>query len=586
MATMNTAISTHRRADIQGLRAVAVLSVLVYHLDASWLPGGFVGVDIFFVISGFLITQVLLRSVDENGRPQLLRFWGSRAKRLLPNAAFVLVAALIGSYFLLPAYRLQSVAQDVQAAATLLANLHFEQRAVDYFHLGDPPSPVLHFWSLAVEEQFYLVFPFIVAASAWLVGRGRVRRVVAVTSLGIIVLSFAASLAVLAENQPKAFYQPQYRAWQLAVGALIACTYDQRNRLPCAVCSGLVWAGAAGLAASLIIISEESPYPGIWALLPTICTGALLTALEGAQDHPVAKLLGTWPAVKVGDLSYSLYLWHWPVIVFSAAHFDQTALTNFGNVCLSFLLAYLAFVAIERPIHQSNLGQLRSGRTVAAAAAYVLVVWSGAAAFSLASMRVASGVEDKIVAATNDLGVNYAVGCHLDFNTIMQPNCIFGAADSGRRVVLFGDSHAAQWFSALEEAARETGWRLETRTKTSCPPIDVTVWYRPTRSTYDECIAWRRAVLDNLISAPPDAIVVASSSRYDGWIFDPVRAAPAGLLQAQKLWADGAAAIIRELAATGASIIWIRDTPEMYTTYKDCLSTEAWERCGRPRTAA
>lgn len=159
MALMSSPTSNYRRADIQGLRAFAVLAVLVYHLDNSWLPGGFVGVDIFFVLSGFLITQVLLRDVVEHGRPQFPKFWANRAKRLLPNAGLALVAVLVASYFLLPGYRLQAIAQDVQAAATFLANFHFEQRSVDYFHLGDPPSPVLHFWSLAVEEQFYLLFP-------------------------------------------------------------------------------------------------------------------------------------------------------------------------------------------------------------------------------------------------------------------------------------------------------------------------------------------------------------------------------------------------------------------------------------------
>lgn len=583
---MSISSSSHRRPDIQGLRAVAVLAVLVYHLDKSWLPGGFVGVDIFFVISGLLITQVLLRSVAEHGRPQLLKFWVRRAKRLLPNGALVLLAALVGSYFLLPAYRLQGVAQDVQAAATFLANFHFEQRAVDYFHLGDPPSPVLHFWSLAVEEQFYLLFPFLVAATAWGLGSGRIKGAMAVAALAIIVFSFAASLLVLADSQPKAFYQPQYRAWQLAVGSLIACIYDQRLRLPRVVAQSLVWAGSMGIGASLVLIGDDVIYPGGWALLPTISTGALLFALDRASDHPVTKLLGSWPAVKIGDLSYSLYLWHWPVIVFSAAHFAPSTMTNIGNAGLSLLLAYLAFVAFERPIHHAKISRGHFGIPFIAAVTCVLIVWSSAAAFSLIPSRTPPEIRDKIIAATNDLGENYAVGCHLDFDVTVQPACIFGSVESARRVVLFGDSHAAQWFTPLESAASQSGWRLETRTKTSCPPIDVTIWYRPTKSTYDACNVWRQAVLNDLIANPPEVIVVASSSRYNDWIFDPEKSWPADLATAKDLWMNGASTVIHELEATGGSIIWVQDTPKMYTAYKDCLSTEAWDRCGRPRAAA
>lgn len=578
--------SEPRRADLQGLRAVAVLAVIAYHFGIPGASGGFVGVDIFFVLSGFLITRLLMREIDTHGRIRLLTFWANRVKRLLPNGLLVVLSTVLASLLLLPAYRLPGISGDALSAAAFFANFRFAARTVDYFHLDDPPSPLLHYWSLAVEEQFYVALPLLVTATILLV-RARLRTSVLVLLGTIVIGSLAAALLTVEHNQPKAFFHPEYRAWQLALGGMTGLVFERRLLLPPRFRAALSVLGAIAIALSITLLHDGLQYPGIWGLAPTAGTAALIYGLDAPHRSRTAfRILTLPPVVAIGDMSYSLYLWHWPVVVFL-----QALLPEFGAAAillallLTALLASAAYFLVERPIHRLRLPALDPGRIVAAGAAATSFVVAAAFGANALSGRSNPNITRLIAEADADLGPNYANGCHRDFKDVDQSDCRFGRI-GGPRVVLFGDSHAAQWFTALARAATDSGWELNAWTKTSCPSVDVTIWHAPGRAVYRACDEWRDQRLRELLERPPALVIVTNSSRYQGWIFDRTEDRLADRTSTATLWQQGSQRTIETLLSRGIPVVELQDTPRMYRGYRDCLSSGRWADCGRPRTDA
>lgn len=578
--------SDTRRGDLQGLRAVAVLAVIAYHFGIPGAPGGFVGVDIFFVLSGFFITRLLVRDVEAHGRVRLVRFWANRAKRLLPNGLLTILCVLVASVVLLPSYRLPGISEDAVSAAAFFANFHFEDRAVDYFHLDDPPSPLLHYWSLAVEEQFYLALPLLIGCAALLLRFRRLEaRTVVLVLLGLAAAaSLAASLVAIERSQPEAFFFPHYRAWQLSLGGMAGLLFDRREAVPRAIRAGGAAAGTLAIAASIALLGDDMTYPGVRALAPTVGTVALVFGVDAGRF--LAYALSRPLLVHIGDMSYSLYLWHWPVAVFLAALSPGPGAGGIGaGFALTALLAWGAWRYVERPIHHMPLSTLRPPRLlVAGAGGVALVVCASIGAGSLQG-RSDPRITALIVEATADLGANYKNGCHLGLDPVDQPECRFGQP-GGRRVVLFGDSHAAQWFTPVAQAGEEAGWQVEAWTKTSCPTADVAMWYPRTRSVYEQCDLWRKARLRDLVENPPDLVILGNFANYYGWIFDDLRGRSADRPTSERLWRDGMRRTGEALVAAGIAVVELRDTPRMYASYKDCLSAGRWQDCGRQRRDA
>ena len=310
-------VETHeRRNDIEGLRAVAVLLVLLFHADLFGVTGGFVGVDVFFVISGFLITGLLLRERRSSGTISLRDFYARRVRRLLPASALVLVVTLFGSVLLAPPLLVPQIAHDVTAAALYVSNMSFAAQATDYFAAGSAPSPVLHFWTLGVEEQYYLLWPALIL----LITRGAdrpVRRVaLAVVAIFAASLAFAVWLAGI--SLPWAFFSLPSRAWELALGGMLAVFEPQLARIRPSWMAGAGWAGLAMIAAAGLLVTGASAFPGVASLPPTI--GAALVIVGGTVPHrrSPARLLGSPVPRFIGRVSYSVYLWHWPLLVLPA----------------------------------------------------------------------------------------------------------------------------------------------------------------------------------------------------------------------------------------------------------------------------
>lgn len=348
------------RPEIEGMRALAIGLVLVFHAGVPFLPGGFIGVDVFFVISGFLITGLLIREIESTGRISLTAFWGRRAKRLLPASILVVIFTAIGTYLVVPNTSWRSIGSDLVATAVYLVNWRFAAEAVDYNAEGAGVSPVLHFWSLAVEEQYYIVWPLLLALMAAVVlsrvSRAKARTVIGAALAVIVVPSFAWSLLYTAQNPEGAYFITTTRLWELGIGAAVAVGSQQWSRLPGWIAAVLGWLGVAAVIAAGFTLSETMAWPGHLALIPVLGTAAMLVATTGRRPGGggVAGFLSFRPFVWVGGLSYSWYLWHWPLLVLAKAQFGELRLRHALLVTLvAGVFAWLSLHLVENPIRRA-----------------------------------------------------------------------------------------------------------------------------------------------------------------------------------------------------------------------------------------
>jgi peptidoglycan/LPS O-acetylase OafA/YrhL len=575
------------RPDIEGLRALAVLLVVAGHIGVPGLGGGYVGVDVFFVISGFLITSLLLREAEETGRISVARFYRRRAVRLLPVAAVVLVTTLIAARFLLPVVRLGEYCRDALSAAGYYANLRFAAVGTDYLSADRPPSPFQHFWSLAVEEQFYLVWPLLILAGAYLWRRRRPLVVI----LGVLVAgSFALSVFETARSAPWAYFGPHTRAWELGAGALLALAASRLRRVPAV----LGWAGLAAILAAAITYDDATAYPGWHAAVPVAGALALIAA---AGRGGVGKLLGVRPMQTIGRLSYGWYLWHWPVLTLvPVSSVPLRALLAVGALGL----AWLTHRFVESPTrHRSALrkrglivGASLSGAVAAVAVTLALLPHAVPAGARQADLRATlaaapdpeaalsqaieasrrmgplpKNLAPPLTRAARDRPKVWTDGCHADVPVTAAPaGCYYGDPAGTRTVVLFGDSHAAQWFPALEQLAVQRHWKLVELTKSSCSAADLPLWHDTLKREYTECEAFHRSAVARIASLHPSLVVVGSSFNYRP-------AQPSGDVAAQ--WRAAWDRTFAALRSTGAKVAAIADTPYMGGSVPECLAKPA-----------
>jgi peptidoglycan/LPS O-acetylase OafA/YrhL len=626
------------RPELEGLRAVAVGLVLAYHAGIPKFHGGYVGVDVFFVLSGFLITGLIVRELRATGRIDLPAFYARRARRLLPAAAVALAGTLVLSVVLLPPLRLPDVAGDAAAASLYVSNLRFAFQATDYLASDLAPSPLLHFWSLGVEEQFYLFWPALLLVAATIGGglmrplarggdAGLTRRIGTVVVV-VAIASFLGSLVLTTVAQPWAFFSLPTRAWELALGAALALAATRLDRMPTRVGGVLIAAGLGLVLAAGLFLEQSTPFPGTAALLPTV--GAALVIAGGSAGFSTipARLLALAPMRFLGRISYSLYLWHWPILVLPAAAIDGT-LPLWARLALAGLAIVIAAASqrwVEEPIRLGRFVGRRVGRTLAlAVTTSVLVallaagVGSAATASlppsvaqvpddpnalpvdpfgdgtpsptsSLASPSPSSGdpapaatpiarartlaeavppdLTPSLASVRNDAPIIYGNGCHVDQPSIEPKLCVFGDSASASTVVLFGDSHAAQWFPALDRLARVEGWKLVTFTKSACTPADVTVWNPTFERAYTECDAWREQVYARLAELRPTVVLMAMSRGYtliDGASTPTVAERP-------DLWDAGIASALARLATVASHVVLMGDTPRSRADPAACLS--------------
>ena len=597
---------TGKRPDIQGLRAVAVLSVMVFHLYPGALPGGFVGVDVFFVISGYLITGHLARADRENGRVRLGAFWARRARRLLPAAALVLAVTWALAQVALPASRLPDTANQIRSSALYFENWTLAHDAVSYLASTNAPSPVQHYWSLSVEEQFYLVWPLLFLL-AWVVTRHRPswrRPVLAGLLLAVVGASLWFSVHETATDPSAAYFVTTTRMWELGLGGLLAL-------LPVRVAHALGsrrWPGVLGLAliaVSLGVINENSAFPGSIALLPTVGAGLVLVSGWRAGRRGPAALLSTRPMVGIGDISYSVYLWHWPLIVLWSSWVGGTALSARAAVAIGLLslgLAWLTKRYVEDPIRLAPR-IVRSDRRSLATAATVLVpvlvvtLTAPSAAVSATldgnhpGAAVLAGtaappppepVTPSVVAAPDD-----AAGfepCEVVNDDSRSIHCRLGdTTDPRLTVAVVGDSVVGQWQAALNDIAKQHHWLLITDYRASCDWSTTMTAVLNKSIPYTACHDWGvNAAHDLLTNIHPDVIITSGRPMFG----TPSHPTPDAT--SYHAIAEGMADYWRQMIAAGTSVVALAATPEMGHNVPDCLSSArgSTAACSVPRSDA
>ena len=541
------------RPEIEGLRAVAIGLVLLFHAGVPVLTGGFVGVDVFFVISGFLITSHILREIERSGRLRLFSFWGRRMKRLLPAALTVFIATAIAVWAIAPVTSWRSAGADIAAASLYVVNWRFAEQAVDYNAEGAGVSPVLHFWSLAVEEQFYLVWPVMLGFAAWVVLRGRpgrARRVVSVLLACVCVPSLVWSLVYTGANPDGAFFVTTTRLWELGAGAAVAVGADLWPRIGGALAAVLGWGGGVAIVVAALAFDEATPWPGAAALLPVLGTAAVIVATTGRDPSwpNAGRLLTPGPLVWVGGLSYSWYLWHWPVLVLAEAQWGDLRLrVKLLLVLCSGVLAWASLRLIENPVRRSRRLASDAGKMISfgvnlsllglvAGLVLVLAVPSagapgaqagaerpGARALEVgtdgrvADYQPSEALGDAVplpADATTDLPQAQRDGCVVQNGETEVVVCEYGDPEGDLEVALVGDSKALQWQPAIGRIGEQRGWRVTTYLKSACAFAEPAYELRGVQRT--ECAAWNRGALEQLTRARPNVVVTSGRHVFGG----------------------------------------------------------------------
>jgi len=621
---------TKFRPDIEGLRAVAVLAVVLFHAEVPGIGGGFVGVDVFFVISGFLITGLLWRDVGTRGTVRLRDFYGARARRLLPAAAAVGIATMIASSLLLPPLQVPTVLRDGIASALYVSNLSSIAQNVDYFADLSTPSPFLHYWSLGVEEQFYLVWPALILATAWLIRRVRRRTRTQATNSQrpylmvlavIVVVSFALSLFLTYLVPAAAFFSLPTRAWQLGLGGLVALTAGRWSRLAPRTAAITGWTGLALIVLSCTWLSATTPYPGTAALLPTLGAVLVIGAGCATPTHGCGGVLAVPPMQAIGRISYSWYLWHWPVLIFAPALVGHSLelVARVTAALLSALLAWLTLRYLENPLRFATkirnsswrslaLGGAATAVAVCAGVALLKVVPipighgapatpvtitaaptaadSGLAAYDNAVRQTFAEVQSAVAASANlkavpsnltppltDAPVDPEAmlfnGCLRSDKEAGQPECAFGDSASKTTLALVGDSHAAMWNPAFLHIATQRHWRLEIMAKMGCPLLDVPMANHLGRlvERFRHCEKWRGEIVARLQAERPTLIVVSVSRVYGSsgsWQL--------GFSPYDPAWLDSLTRLVQQLRKTGAQVLVLGPVPSPQSAVPICLS--------------
>ena len=556
------------RRDIEGLRGIAVLIVVAFHTGVPGFSGGFIGVDVFFVLSGYLITGLLVAEVDSTSRLSLLQFYARRVKRLLPAAALALLVTLcIGAVILSP-NELIFTGRAGKATALYLTNVFFAVNAADYFAPDVETNPLLHTWTLALEEQFYLAWPLLImlALQWW-----RSRRALWVILAGLTVTSLLSSIWFTAAGGTFAFYGLPTRAWEFGIGGMAALVPRGALRLPTRAIHAIGWLGLTAIGVSAHFISGEIGFPGWIAAVPVLGTAAALIAGAEAARGP-AVLLGAAPLQFVGSLSYSWYLWHWPFLVFSAALIpDISVLGRMAAAGASLAVAWGSHCVVENPIRFSPYLSGRPGLSLALGAVLSLSSLGVAIASVQLGVRLAEAPEMRMIAAAaDDVATIERQRCVASEESSDVKACTFGnSAPGAPRLVLFGDSHALQWFNPVHSMVRAHGWALTTMIKSACPTADVDVGPRAYLQNFSTaCHAWRSAALRQIVALRPAAVVIGNASIYLG----RPNKRPSRFDVTAAEWQEGTRRTLEVFAAAEILVIMIRDNPLPHGNVPTCLA--------------
>ena len=547
-----------RLPQIQGLRALAVVLVLLYH--AKFLPGGYIGVDIFYVISGYLITSLLLRECEKTDGISFARFYLRRIKRLLPASSLVLIITALVSWWVYPSILRADLGRDIAAASLYISNYFFALWQMDYQNLDAIPPVVIHYWSLAVEEQFYLLWPLII----YLLYKFGKRRTVGMVVAVITLISFLLSLFLTSASPLWAFYSLPTRAWELGIGALVLFVPAKWRDF-----QGYAWLAVIAIGYSAVRFTDATAFPGTAALFPVLATALTLASVKNWPK--VIDTSSRLPVIQwLGNISYPLYLWHWPVLVIPNLYLgrDLSIMERLMAIVLTLILADLTHRFVEQPLRIREFSRTR----ILASAVLITIL-----TLILSIIIINSNNNQVILKSGEQFSLEsvlaqpkiYQDGCHLENGQIIPPECTYGKRNAERKIVLFGDSHAAQWFPAMEKMAKENGFALTSFTKSACPGPAIR---KVDKGGYknSDCSKWRDNVYKRIAELKPEAVLVSGMQYFQR---------PEGYQSRAQWWQEGQRKTLLALRGLTPKVIYIADTPHPKQDIPSCLSSKKARDC-------
>ena len=630
------------RRDIEGLRAIAVGLVLLYHGYGKPFTGGFVGVDVFFVISGFLITSLLLHEQIKAGRISIWRFYARRVRRILPASTLTVLVTIVAAYQLLGFISGNEIADDAKWTAVFAANIHFALVGTNYLGSQLPPSPLQHMWSLGVEEQFYLVWPglfLLLVVIARLSKRRNVFGVLATSLLMVIGASLAWSVIQTSSNATWAYFSPLTRAWELALGAFIAVVGPAVSRMPTWAHQVAAALGLAGIIVSALSLTPSTPYPGWAVAIPVVSSALLIWAGCGNPQTVIGRALSVRPMQWLGARSYSLYLWHWPILSIAAQYAGHhlSLWQNSGLLLAAVAASAITFRLVENPVRNSPALKARTGLTLAIGVVLILSTiavaqWQIATHSGTWNPLVASGnapaaphgvptqpdqtfattaqvleavkAAQSINALPNSVAASLptastpadqakATGrfdCHqiklpanfVDFSTSESGHefgqCAAGDENGTKLMVIYGDSRAPMWAAALEGVAAKNGYKLRTFYLNGCPVLNLHFMSYETHAPNDECYQFHKSAIAAIRNLDPDLLVTTSVSTQ--MLAD-------GSQPSAAQWQEGWESTFRELAQPGTQLAMLGDIPTWENDDAHCLTAHASavQECSVPISA-
>ncbi|HYC49907.1 MAG TPA: acyltransferase family protein [Gemmatimonadaceae bacterium] len=563
------------RSDIEGLRGVAILLVVGFHAGIAWLAGGFVGVDVFLVLSGYFITDILYRELLDEGRVDVVGFYGRREIRLLPSLVLVLLATLVLVMWLYAPIDRPSIARGARAVALYTSNVEFARNSVDYFSSGE--NPLLHTWSLAVELQFYMVWPLLFLLVAW---RARndtnmdgaddgIRRRVVLGMVLLGVVSFGLSVWLTRTAQPWAFFGMPTRIWEFALGGLLAVTMGTQTDAKTWPATMLSVIGLAAIGFAVATYDRVTPYPGVAAVLPALGAIALIVGGARAPESWPSRMLSAPWLRWFGRMSFAWYLWHWPLIGLGGVlswNIGVPGRLAWSGVAL--VLAVLTHRCIESPVRAGRIQLSRNTLAFAGLATSLMMALIATLALARAEQQVRTPAQKTFAAARED---RMRHDCWA--TTVETPTgpCEFGDKTSTTTLVLLGDSHAEHWLGGLDRVGKERGWKIVAFVKGGCPVPEMPELTHPRmKRYYRECTRYREASVQKIIAMRPQGAILSSWDHYM-----PLDGSKSDWQVTPEAWRDGLRRTYSRLTAAGIPTVAIRGTPRTWFDVPQCLSRRA-----------
>lgn len=555
------------RPDIEGLRGLAILVVVAFHCAVPGFAGGFVGVDVFFALSGYLITGLLVSEFQKNSRISLLNFYARRIRRLLPASALVLVVTLCVGALVMAPPELAFAGRAARATAVYMSNVFFATNATDYFAQGITTNPLLHTWTLAVEEQFYVIWPLLIilGLQIW-----RSCRVLAGLLFSLVIISLSASVWLTTHHGVFAFYELPTRAWEFGIGGLLAL-FPSRIASSPRLWTAFGWVGVLAILWSVHFISDPVNFPGWIALVPVLGTAAALLSGACAPGRGVALVLNASPLQLLGGLSYSWYLWHWPFLIFAEIFYPNCSVMGKLAACgLALAVAAAAHHFVENPIRFNPYLMKRPKISLAVGAAITFCSLTAASlALRFSTYLASTPAMHMVTSNVSDIADMSRDDCLSPERSLELKTCVFGNTASSNNLLLFGDSHARQWFNPLRSIVESRGWKLTTMVKATCPATDIA----PPELTSDlaaNCAIWRAEAIRRIIQMRPSIVFIGNASYYVG----RKDRATSRVIPAEE-WREGTRRTLEALTGAGLMVVLIRDNPLPSFDVPMCLQRSA-----------